>query len=63
MNAVVALVVSVDAQEKVSVSIKPAMFVDGPKRKPFPNRKQTLNTEAGEWKVKVVDGKKVLVAA
>ena len=33
-----------------------------PKRKPFPSKKQTVNTDAGEWIVKEVDGKRVFVA-
>ncbi len=37
--------------------------VIGPKRKPFPNRKQTVSTDAGEWIIKEVDGKKVFVDA
>jgi hypothetical protein len=37
--------------------------VVGPKRKPFPNRKQTVSTDAGEWIIKEVDGKKVFVDA
>lgn len=60
MNAVGAVV----AQEKVSVSVEsvePVVSVDGPKRKPFLNRKQTVNTDAGQWKVKIVDGKRVFV--
>jgi hypothetical protein len=30
---------------------------DAPKRKPFPSKKQTVNTDAGEWIVKDVNGK------
>jgi hypothetical protein len=37
--------------------------VDAPKRKPFPTKKQTVNTDAGEWTVKDVNGKVVLVEA
>ncbi len=33
--------------------------VDAPKRKPFPTKKQTVNTDAGEWIVKEVDGKRL----
>lgn len=63
MAKIVSLIVSVDAEDKVCVSIKPIVSVDGPKRKPFLNRKQTVNTDAGEWIVKDVEGKKVLVDA
>jgi hypothetical protein len=41
--------------------------VEGPKRKPFPNRKQIGRMDAGEWIVKEVEGpnglKRVLVDA
>jgi hypothetical protein len=45
------------------MSMAKIVSVDGPKRKPFLNRKQTVNTDAGEWIVKEVEGKKVLVDA
>jgi hypothetical protein len=35
---------------------------DAPKRKPFPSKKQTVNTDAGEWIVKEVDGKRLFQA-
>jgi hypothetical protein len=39
------------------------VVVSVPKRKPFLNQKQTVNTDAGEWIVKEVDGKRVFVDA
>jgi hypothetical protein len=52
---------SVDAEEKVSVTIVPRAITEGPKRKPFPGKKQPVNSDAGEWIVKVVDGKRTFI--
>lgn len=46
-----------------ATGVSVATGVVGPKRKPFPNMKQTVNTDAGEWIVKEVDGKRVFVEA
>lgn len=52
---------SVDAEEKVSVTIVPRAITEGPKRKPFPSKKQSIGTDAGEWIVRVVDGKRMFI--
>jgi hypothetical protein len=45
--------------DKIVATVQP---INGPKRKPFANRKQTIGADAGEWIIKNVDGKKVFVA-
>jgi hypothetical protein len=48
------------AEPKVEPKVE-AKVQDGPKKKPFLNQKQTVNTDAGQWIVKEVDGKRVFV--